>query len=129
MRNAEHIAEVWRYYKAGVINTLFGVGLYFALVYLGLNLYVAQIVSHVTGVIFNYYMFTRHVFRDHKPNKLSYIGSYGVNYLFGLGFLAFYHSFFPSPYLAGFLTVVTTSIINYFILKKFVFRRLERGGD
>ena len=98
-------------------------GLYFGLVYLGLNLYVAQVISHVIGVAFNYYMFTRHVFLTHRPNKLHYIASYGVNYLVGLTFLALYHLFVPSPYISGFLTVATTSVVNYLILKRFVFRR------
>jgi putative flippase GtrA len=123
VRHADRIAELWRYYKIGVINTVFGLALYSLLVFFGLNLFVAQILSHIVGVTFNYFTFTRHVFTEHKPNILRYIASYGVNYLIGLGFLTLFHHFVRSPYIAGFLSAASTSVINYVILKFFVFRR------
>ena len=117
-----HIAELWRYYKIGVVNTLFGFGLYFALVWFGLNLFVAQIVAHVCGMVFNYFMFKVHVFHGSSPALGPYIGAYALNYLMGLGTLATVHLFVPSPYLAGLGSVVFTATINYFILKRFVFK-------
>ncbi len=123
--HADRISELWRYYKIGVVNTVFGFGLYTALVYFGLNLYVAQIVSHVTGAAFNYVMFRRHVFRGPRPNPVRYVASYGVNYLVGLFFLWAFHLAVRSPYVAGFLAVLATSIVNYFMLKVFVFK--DRG--
>jgi putative flippase GtrA len=106
-----------------LINTAFGLGLYFLLVYIGLNIFVAQLISHFTGVVFNYFMFTTHVFKGHKANIVAYVASYGLNYLLGLGLLAGYHLMVRSPYLAGFLATFTASVINYVMLKVFVFRR------
>ena len=123
LRHADRIAELWRYYKIGVVNTIFGIGVYSLLVFFGLNLFVAQILSHIVGVTFNYFMFTKHVFRTVKPHIPRYIFSYGVNYLIGLAFLALFHHFMPSPYIAGFLSAASASVINYVILKTFVFRR------
>jgi putative flippase GtrA len=118
----ERLAELWRYYKIGIINTLFGLIIFNILLFLHVNLFVAQIVSHVIGVIFNYFSFTRHVFRDVKPNRIAFFGSYVFNYFIGLAFLAAYHKFIKSPYIAGFSTMFSTAIFNYFILKAFVFK-------
>ncbi|MBB4839728.1 putative flippase GtrA [Sphingomonas kyeonggiensis] len=119
----ERLIELWRYYQAGVVNTAFGLGAYALLVWLGLNMFVAQLVAHVAGVAFNYITYSRHVFRDAGPAKLRFTMSYVVNYLIGLATLACVALFIKSPYLAGLISAVLVSIINYFILKHFIFVR------
>ena len=116
------MAELWRYYKIGIVNSAFGYGLYALLIFLHLNIYLAQILSHVTGMGFNYFMLSIHVFIGSKPKLFRYIFAYGVNYLMGLLFLTVYHMIIASPYIVGFLTLFTTAFLNYFILKRFVFR-------
>jgi hypothetical protein len=37
-------------------------------------------------------------------------------------FLALAHHFIPSPYVAGFVSIVAVAGINYLVLKRFVFR-------
>jgi putative flippase GtrA len=118
MRNA----ELWRYYYVGAINTAFGYGLYALLVFLGLNLFVAQILAHISGSTFNYFMFRRHVFRNQGHPFGRYILAYALNYLMGLTCLAVIHSFLKSPYLAGFGSLIITATINYFVLRRFVFK-------
>ena len=117
------LIEIWRYYQAGMVNTAFGLGAYALLVWLGLNIYVAQFIAHFAGVLFNYMTYSRHVFRDAGPAKLRFAMSYGINYLLGLGTLATVARTVASPYLAGFITAVLVSIINYFILKYLIFLR------
>ena len=114
--------ELWRYYQAGVVNTAFGFGVYALLVWLGMNMFVAQLVSHCLGVAFNYVSYSRHVFRGAPAAKLRFIASYGLNYLMGLGALAAAAQVVASPYLAGFVAVAVVSIVNYFVLRQFVFR-------
>jgi putative flippase GtrA len=111
-----------RYYQAALINTAFGYGLYAALVALGLNMFVAQIVSQVCGMTFNYFTYSRHAFRDDKGSKLGFVLAYGANYLVNLVLLAVFALFMPSPYLAGLAATLTASLINYFVLRNFVFR-------
>ena len=118
---------LWRYYGAGIINTAFGYGLFAGLVWLGLNLFVAQIVAHVTGTIFNYFMFKRFVFTNSEPALARYIASYAVNYLIGLGFLVTVRMVIHSPYAAGLLAIICTSAVNYLILKLIVFRSRRTG--
>lgn len=111
-----------RYYQAGVVNTAFGYGSFAALVALGMNIYLAQILAHSAGMAFNYLTFSHYAFRGHRPSLGRYLGSYGVNYLLSLGSLAALVHLGLSPYVAGLGSIVAVSIINYFVLKLFVFR-------
>jgi putative flippase GtrA len=116
------MVELWRYYQMGLLNTAFGLSAYALLVWLGMNMFLAQLLSHLMGVGFNYLTYSRHVFREAKPAKLRFILSYGVNYLLGLSALACLSRWIASPYLAGFLAAAIVSVINYFALKHLVFR-------
>jgi putative flippase GtrA len=120
--NAHRLAELWRYYYVGLFNTAFGYGLYALLIFFGLNLFIAQIVAHVSGATFNYFMFKRHVFRNSSHSVPRYIVSYAFNYLIGLACLTVVHQFVKSAYLAGLGSLIITAMINYFVLKLFVFR-------
>jgi len=115
------IERLWRYYQAGIVNTAFGYGLYAAFVALGLNMYLAQIVAHMLGMTFNYFTYSRHAFHDSDVSKGRFILSYAINYLLGLAALWIASQFIVSPYLAGFVAVIVVSLINYLILKNWVF--------
>ena len=115
------IERLWRYYQAGIVNTAFGYGLYALFVALGLNMYLAQIIAHVLGMTFNYFTYSRHAFHDSEVSKGRFILSYAVNYLLGLAALWAAAQVIASPYLAGFVAVVVVSLINYLILKNWVF--------
>lgn len=116
------LAELWRYYQMGVVNTAFGLGVYALLVWLGMNMFAAQLLSHLLGMGFNYLTYSRHVFRDAAPAKLRFILSYAVNYLLGLATLWLVSQVVASPYAAGFLAALIVSVVNYFALKFLVFR-------
>ena len=115
------LIELWRYYQTGIVNTLFGLGAYALLVWLGLNMFVAQLAAHVLGVMFNYMSYSRHVFRDAAPAKLRFILSYAANYLLGLAMLAAVSRVVANPYAAGLTAIMIVSVINYFALKHLVF--------
>jgi putative flippase GtrA len=121
-RYSARIAELWRYGNVGLLNTVFGYGLYALLVWLGLNLYVAQLVGQIAGACFNYMTYRRLVFRGARSHPVLFAGAYAFNYLLGVAFLAAAHHFIPSPYLAGFVALIAVAAINYLVLKRFVFR-------
>lgn len=121
-RSLREWKQVFRYYQAGVVNTAFGYGSYAALVALGLNIYLAQIISHVMGMAFNYVTYSRYAFRGHDPSILRYLGAYGVQYLLSVAALAGCTAIGASPYIAGLGSIVIVSVLNYFVLKKFVYR-------
>ena len=120
------IERLWRYYQAGIVNTAFGYGLFAFFVALGLNMYLAQIVAHLLGMAFNYVTYSRHAFHDSDVSKSRFVASYAVNYLLGLGALWAISRVVTSPYLSGFIAVGIVSLINYFILKHWVFTARAR---
>jgi putative flippase GtrA len=115
------LSRLWRYYQAGIVNTLFGYGVYALLLKLGLWMYAAQLIAHVLGVAFNYFSYSRHVFHDSQSSKLRFVMSYGINYLLALASLAAAAQAIHSAYLAGLVAIIFVSVINYLILKNFVF--------
>ena len=120
-RDAFSIERLWRYYQAGIVNATFGYGLYASFVAVHFNMYVAQITAHVIGVVFNYFTYSRHAFRDLSGSKVRFVASYAGNYLFGIAALALVSFVVPSPYLAGLVAMLFVSVVNFFILKRLVF--------
>ena len=117
------LQRIWRYYQAGIANTLFGYGMFALFVRVGFNMYVAQILAHMLGVAFNYFSYSRHVFHDSQASKRRFILSYTLNYLLGLASLAAAAEVISSPYVAGIVSIVFVSLINFFMLKHFVFTK------
>ena len=115
------LGQVWRYYQVGVVNTVFGYGLYAALIGAGLQMYLAQIVGHIIAVAFNYLTYTRHVFAARPTSKLRFAAAYGVNYVVSLASLAGAAAVVSSAYAAGLLAIVVASLVNLVVLKRFVF--------
>lgn len=124
-KSASEWKRVFRYYQAGIVNTAFGYGCFAALVAIGLNIYVAQVLSHLAGMAFNYVTYSHYAFKGQRPDALRYLGSYGFNYVLSLGSLAAFTHFGISPYIAGFCSIFVVSLINYFVLKLFVYRPRE----
>lgn len=114
-----------RYYQTGIVNTVFGFGAFAVLVWLGLWIYLAQILAHMAGVAFNYVTYSRYAFAGHRASKWRFVLSYGVNYLLSLGVLWGFTHVIASPYLAGLSTIAVVSIVNFFILKRLVFAAPE----
>ena len=120
-RSAREWARLLRYYQAGLVNMGFGFGLYALFVWSGMNIYVAQVCAHVLGVAFNYLTYSRYAFAGDQGSKGRFILSYAGNYLLGLAMLTVVARVVPSPYLAGLLTTITVSVVNYVVLKRLVF--------
>lgn len=126
MARLPRIRQLVTYYAVAAVNTAFGYSLYALLVFLGLNIFVAQVVTHATGMTFNYFTYRRHVFRGSQAAVHRYVLAYGANYLLGLGLLALFHHAGASDYVAGLLATLIGSAVNFFALRVLVFR--ERPG-
>lgn len=121
-RSPSEWKRIFRYYQAGVVNTLFGYGIYSLFIACGVSMYVAQIVSTVMGAAFNYITYSRYAFSEHRASKSKFFFSYVINYILSVGILFFVAKFITSPYMAGLATVVIVSGFNYLILRNLVFR-------
>jgi hypothetical protein len=75
--------------------------------------------------VFNYFTYSRHVFRDRRRSPAAFVAAYVFNYLMGLGLLALAHMVVRNPYGAGFLCLLVGTALNYFVLRRFVFRPPE----
>jgi putative flippase GtrA len=126
-RSGDERRRLWRYYQAGVVNTLFGYAAFAALVALGLNIYAAQIIAHVVGIAFNYVTYSRYAFRGQPASRTRFVASYAVNYALSLSTLAGFTHLGFSPYAAGLFSVIVVSLINYFVLAKLVFAAPQPG--
>ena len=114
--------QLLAYYAVGIVNTLFGYGVYAALVFIGMNMFVAQFVATVIGVSFNYFTYSRAVFRGSRGAIGQFIVAYLGQYVFSLGALAGLSRLVPNPYLAGLGALIVTSLAFYLFLKRWVFR-------
>ena len=117
------LPQLVRYYGVGLVNTAFGFALFSGFVYLGLNIYLAQLTAHVIGVAFNYFTYSRHVVRAQSGAGMRFAISYVLNYFIGLGSLAAISQLVDNPYAAGLGSIFIASAINYVMLKYGVFNR------
>lgn len=82
----------WRFFRflvVGGINTLFGYGVFAALILLGLWYPIAALISTVAGILFNFKSYGALVFGRHDNVLLiRFFAVYGVCYLIGLAPLA-----------------------------------------
>ena len=115
------LERLWRYYQAAIVNTAFGYATYALLVSTGLNIFIAQLIAQVLAVTFNYFSYSRHVFRDSSASKPRFIAAYAVNYFVSLASLAMASTIFTSPYVAGLVALLFASLVNFVILRRFVF--------
>lgn len=120
--------QLIRYYQAGIVNTAFGYGCYAGLIWLGLDMFLAQLISHILGTAFNYFTFSRYAFSEGVRAPRRFIASYAFNYGLNVAVLFGLSRLISSPYLAGLVTIVIVSAINFFVLKRFVFRTPAEHG-
>lgn len=116
-------ALIARFYSVGLLNLAVGYGLFAGLVALGLSIYLAQIISHILGMTFNYFTYSQHVFRESGPAKSRFLLSYAVNYAMSLVALTIAARLIASPYIAGLAVAIVVSAINFLVLKHLVFVR------
>lgn len=116
------VLEIIRYLVAGAVNTAFGFSIYAALVWGGLDRYLAQAIGYVLGTAFNYVTYSRGVFTDSTPAKLRFVLSYLGNYIVNLLVLRLASHYLADPYAAGAATTAFVVVLNYLVLKRWVFR-------
>ena len=116
----ESLWTIVRFYQAALVNTAFGLSLYAALIYFGVNKYYAQIISHIIGMTFNYFTYSWHVFRV-RGAKIRFLLSYMLSGALNFILLYLISFLIKSPYLAGVAATLCCSIMMFFILKYGVF--------
>lgn len=107
-----------RFLFVGGLNTIVGYGLYALLLYLNVNYLVANTISTIIGVIHSYLWNKYFTFKS-KEKALKeitkFISVYLVSYFIGMTTLyLFKEKFSISPYIAGLINLIVTTLISYF---------------
>lgn len=96
--------------------------MYALFVALGMNIFLAQISAHMIGMAFNFLTYSGYVFRGHRASLLRFLGTYAGQYVISVCALWVAASIGLNPYLAGLAAIGFISVVNYFLLKIFVFK-------
>jgi putative flippase GtrA len=121
-KDIEEWKRIFRFYQAGLANAVFGYGAYAIFVALGMNIYAAQIVAHLSGMAFNFLTYSRYVFRSNPSSIPRYFGAYTGQYILSFGALAAADMMGLNPYMAGFAAIVFISMVNYLVLRFYVYK-------
>jgi len=114
-----------RYLLTGVLNTIFGILVYLIFTIIGFNYPSALAFSTILGIGFNYLTFSINVFGfSNKKNFMKYIFNYILIYLCSIGLVSLFITMGLNQNISGVITITIMAIINFFILKKYVFTYL-----
>jgi putative flippase GtrA len=115
--------QILKFIAVGVVNTLFGYGIYAFFIFLGLHYMYAVLFATIAGVLFNFKTIGRYVFDSSDSSLLlKFIMVYAVVYGMNIGLIRFFTLWDIDYYTAGFLAVVPCAAISFILNKRFVFR-------
>ena len=115
-----------RFLFVGGLNTIFGYGIYALLVYTGLNIYVANVISTVLGIGHSYLWNRFYTFKS-KDKALGEIFRFITVYLISFAIsnvilFVFVTKLGVNKYLGGLFNLVCTTLISWFGHKYFSFK-------
>ncbi|MBO4263564.1 MAG: GtrA family protein [Bacteroidales bacterium] len=113
-----------RFLLVGCLNTAFGLGVYYLLIWLGLSYVWATLIAYILGVLFNFLTTGTLVF-ENRDNRLllrfvcCYVATYCLNIAANRGLQ---HVFDGNTYFSGTGATVVAALASFFLLKTFVYR-------
>lgn len=121
----KRLIPLLRFLAVGGLNTFFGYGLYALLIWMGLPLALAVLLSTVGGVLFNFVTYGRLAMGSPITLKIlpRFLAVYGIAYGINVGLLKLLVYAGLSPYLAALVLLPFNSLAMFFALRKFVFVR------
>lgn len=119
-----------RFLIVGFINTVVGYGAYILLAYLGLHYNLAYTLSTIIGVTNSYIWNKYYTFQSKEksvPEVIRFVCVYAVGYVINLFVLdILVDKLGVNQYIAGFFTLIVTTIISYVGHKFFSFKNMKR---
>jgi len=114
----------YRFLIVSVLNTSFGYSAYSILIFFSLSYENAIAISTILGVAFNYQSIKNLVFKRKGDNRLlRFISVYILIYIININGVAFFLTFDHNLYLSFLMIFIPSSILNYLIMRYFVFNR------
>lgn len=117
---------IFRFLVAGVINTLFSVGVYWLLLYVGLSYPWAAALSMALGIIFSFNSHRSLVFRT-KGRFLLYVLVWLFIYVVNIASIAAIRKY-VGDYIAGVVLLPVNVLLSFMLLKRFVFQESTEQG-
>ena len=121
-----------RFLFVGGLNTLVGYGIYALLLCFHINYLIANTISTLIGIGHSYLWNRFFTFKSkEKASKelLKFVSVYVVSYILGTISLFIFKSILNiSPYIAGLLNLIITTLISYFGHKNFSFKKETKDG-
>jgi putative flippase GtrA len=111
-----------RYLFTGVLNTIFGVFIYLIFSQMGFNYTIALAFSTFVGVLFNYLTLSTIVFKTSNNIVLiKYFLNYLLIYCVSILLIYFLLKLGFDQNFSGAIVIVSMSLLNFYVLKRFVF--------
>jgi putative flippase GtrA len=83
----------------------------------------AQLISNIASIFFNYHTYSNYLFKDRTGSTLKFVINHFANYLLSALILKLILYVVVNPYLATTLTLLVAITINYFVLKNIIFKK------
>tara|TARA_B100000787_G_scaffold12990_1_gene9492 strand:+ start:2975 stop:3337 length:363 start_codon:yes stop_codon:yes gene_type:complete len=113
-----------KYIAVGIINTIFGVTAYLFFLKILNNYFFAITLSTLVGVLFNYVTYSKGVFKSSsKKSFIRFIINYSCMYVLSLVLIYFFLTKGLEVDVAGAISIIIISAINFFTLKAIVYAK------
>lgn len=114
-----------RFLFVGILNTLFGYGVYCLMILIGCSYIWATLISQILGVLFNFITTGNLVFENNDKRLIfRFIISYVITYFINIGVnKTFQVGLNCNQYVSGFGAILVSALSSFLILKLFVYRK------
>lgn len=120
------IEIIVRFLVVGTINTLFGLGVYWLLLYAGLSYQLGSLLSLILSLFFSYNNHRLAVFKS-QGRFVIYILVWSFIYFVNIALISAIRSYI-GDYLAGVAAMPVTITLSFVLMKWFVFRPVKEYG-
>jgi putative flippase GtrA len=111
----------YRYLVVGIGNTVFGYSIFMLFLYIGLHYSVAVLLSTIIGILFNFYMYGRVVFKSNSWELLGkFVFFYLILYLINITLLAILNTYMVNLYIAGIIVLPLVSFLGFIFNRRYV---------
>ena len=118
-------SEFFRFLFVGVLNTIFGYGLYLILLFIGFHFTMAALIGQILGVLFNYKTISLLVFRTHDNSIFfRFISVYILTYFVAIFCLDQLIQLDLSPSIAGACVVPFMAVLTYLLMRYIVYYKV-----
>lgn len=117
-------AKPLKFSLVGLLNTAFSYGLYAVLVYAGLAVPLASLMSLLAGILFSFTTQSSLVFKQAGwATFLRYVLAWAFLYAFNQALVQGGIALGLNAYAAGAVAIAPTVLVSFFVLDRFVFHR------